>query len=150
MALILRLYKLVHFVICYHVWCAHFFVDLYGCWLGFYYYMYNCLLSLFFCKTFVHYLPDFGVQFLTFACFAVCTFTSVSLPGLAQLLLAIFFFLLGSENLIYILLSNETCFVVIVKVWRFCSCDYCLLVLAVKSGSWINLCLFVLIYLCVF
>ena len=78
--------------------------------------MYNCLLSLFFCKTFVHYLPDFGVQFLTFACFAVCTFTSVSLPGLAQLLLAIFFFLLGSENLIYTLLPKETCFVVIVKV----------------------------------
>ena len=98
----------------------------------------------------MHYLADFGTQFLTFACFAVCTFASVSLPGLAQLLFAIFFFLLCSEILMYILLSNETCFVVIVKVWRFCSCDYCLLVLAVKSVSCINLCLLVLIYLCVF
>ena len=64
----------------------------------------------------MHYLPDFGTQFLTFTCFVVCTFASVSLPGLAQLLLGIFFFLLGSESLIYILLSKETCFVVIVKV----------------------------------
>ena len=96
--------------------CAHFAVDFYACLPAFFYYMYNYLLTLIFCNTFVHCLPDFGVQFLTFACFAVCTFASVSLPGLAQLLLAIFCFLLGSESLIYTQLSKETCFVVIVKV----------------------------------
>ena len=71
---------------------------------------------LIFCSDFVHCLPDFGSQFLTFACFAVCTFASVSLPGLARLFLAIFCFLLCSGMIVYTLLAKETCFVVIVKV----------------------------------
>ena len=71
---------------------------------------------LIFCNDFVHCLPDFGPQSLTFACFAVCTFASVSLPGLAQLFLAIFCFFLCSGILVYTPLAKETCFVVIVKV----------------------------------
>ena len=99
---------------------------------------------LIFSSAFVHYLPDFGAQSLTFACFAVCTFASVSLPRLAQLFLVIFCFLLCSGILTYIILAASTCFVVIVKffsdfVARVRACLFCL---KNRSVAWIYICSF--------
>ena len=127
MALLFLLVEMTVFWGIFDMCRANFWGDSFTVCFDFYHCMRNSVVALFFavllCTACLILRPNYSLLRV----FVVCTFASVSLPRLAQLLLAIFCFSLCSGILAYIILAKATCFAVIVKffsdfVARVCAC----------------------------